>query len=61
MLYVVTDTLIAKLRAEGATAIDGGKLQYPEQVPAPWAKLKNGKVLTVAENEVSETLYAHTR
>lgn len=58
MRYIVNDSLITQLRANGATAIDGGKLQYPEQVPAPWAKLKNGKVLTVEEDEATEELVA---
>ncbi len=58
MLYVVTDSLITQLRAMGATAVNGGKLQYPETVPTLWARLPNGKILTVEEDESSETLVA---
>ncbi len=56
--HVITDRLVTTLRALGATAVDGSKLQFPEYTPAPWAKLKDGTVLTAVEDEKNETLVA---
>ncbi len=55
---IITDSLVASLRAKGATAIDGSKLQYPDTAPAKWAKLKDGTVLAAIEDEENETLNA---
>ncbi len=56
--HVITDRLVTTLRALGATAIDGSKLMYPDTVPSPWAKLKDGKILIADEDEVTEILIA---
>ncbi len=61
MIYVITDRLVTTLRALGATAIDGGKLQYPDTVPAEWAKLPDGDILIADEDEENETLRAVSR
>ncbi len=45
----ITEALIETLRSVGAKTVDGRKLDFPEYVPAPWAKMPDGSVLVAEE------------